>query len=150
MSKLINLIEKLRFRSKGTKLYSPLFGEVEYVGIRNNQIIVHTDYYRGKEQMTDEQAFNKYGKYLTIYDNAECLLFPSKDNHDWNTFPTIEERQLVMCSNNGINWELKSYYKDRIVKNIDLTEEYNFIYIVPIEKFDFNIHTISFNINSSI
>lgn len=49
MDKLINVADKLRFRAKGTKLYSPLFGEVEYVGIRNNQIIVHTDYYRGKE-----------------------------------------------------------------------------------------------------
>lgn len=150
MGELINVADKLRFRAKGTKLYSPLFGEVEYVGIRDNQIIVHTDYYRGKEQMTDEQAFNKTGKYLPSYDNAECLLFPSKDNRDWNTFPIMESKHLVMCSNNGIDWELKAYYKEHVVTNLDLTGEFTFNYIVPLEKFVFSIRVISFNTNYSI
>lgn len=39
MGKLINVADKLRFRAKGTKLYSPLFGEVEYVSIRKNSSI---------------------------------------------------------------------------------------------------------------
>lgn len=39
MDKLINVADKLRFRAKGTKLYSPLFGEVEYIDIRKNYSI---------------------------------------------------------------------------------------------------------------
>ena len=150
MGELINVADKLRFRAKGTKLYSPLFGEVEYVGIRDNQIIVHTDYYRDKEQMTDEQAFTNTGKYLLSYNNAECLLFPSKDNRDWNTFPIMESKHLVMCSNNSIDWELKAYYKEHVVTNLDLTGEFIFNYIVPLEKFVFSIRVISFNTNYSI
>ena len=74
---MINLIEKLKDCPKGTKLYSPLFGEcslynvnsrIELLDSKNNKVWL---YYNGK--------------YCQTYD-GECMLFPSKENRDWSKF----------------------------------------------------------------
>ena len=83
---MINVAEKLKGCPKGTKLYSPLFGEVELVRIdmENSRfpIIVRV--------LDDRSPFNNVtftaeGKWYSI-EQSECLLFPSKDNRDWNNF----------------------------------------------------------------
>ena len=79
---MINIAELLKDAPKGMKLYSPLFGEVEYsyVGGTNRRIWVCT-----KVSM---RMFSMYGRYCFTYDeitkeSAECLLFPSKDCRTW-------------------------------------------------------------------
>lgn len=83
---MINVAEKLKGCPQGTKLYSPLFGEVELVRIDMENprfpIIVKV--------LDDESPFNNVtftaeGKWY-IVEQSECLLFPSKDNRDWNKF----------------------------------------------------------------
>lgn len=32
------------------------------------------------------ESFSADGKFSTLYKNAECVLFPSKENRDWSTF----------------------------------------------------------------
>lgn len=83
---MINIAEKLKDCPKGTKLYSPLFGEVELVridmGNHRFSIIVKV-----LEDGTPYSVvtFTAEGKWYGI-EQSECLLFPSKDNRDWNKF----------------------------------------------------------------
>lgn len=82
---MINIAELLKDAPKGMKLYSPLFGEVEYMQLGDeNKVWVKTScgtYY-----------FDKYGKPYA-FDKAECLLFPSKDYRTWNGWePAVEPK----------------------------------------------------------
>lgn len=84
MDNKIDLTRILKGCPKGTELYSPLFGSVYFHSIddyNNYPIIVtcnkHTSFIK---------SFTSDGRYLYDFDNAECMLFPSKDNRDWSTF----------------------------------------------------------------
>ena len=77
MNENINLVELLKDCPKGTKLYSPILGIVEFQDIQGgtlHPIIVYTG---GRYYFTKEGKFvdSKYG---------ECMLFPSKDQRDWS------------------------------------------------------------------
>lgn len=144
----INIADKLKYCKKGTKLYSPLFGEVEFENVDDKiEIIVHTD-----EEEIYKAFFEKDGKYYIIYKDTECLLFPSKDNRNWNDFQVLEEGHRVMVSDNGENWSLKKYYMDdeayRFSDDADSCNSH--IYIVPVENFDFTAEDITINKEKSI
>lgn len=79
---MINVAEKLKDCPKGTKLYSPLFGEVEFVRIEIGSIIVKV---LDNGIPYSNVTFTAEGKLHNI-EQSECLLFPSKDNRDWNKF----------------------------------------------------------------
>lgn len=76
----LNLVEILENVPIGTKLYSPLLGEVTFEGITSNNIFP-IKVYGGKQSIN----FTKYGQYFDV-ENGECVLFPSKENRDWSTF----------------------------------------------------------------
>ena len=80
---MINVAEKLKGCPKGTKLYSPLFGEVELVRIdmENPNFPIVLDDVSPYNNIT----FTAEGKWYSV-EQGECLLFPSKDNRDWNKF----------------------------------------------------------------
>lgn len=77
----INIAEILKDCPKGTKLYSPICGEVELSHICNDcykySIIVKT-------VMGDSLSFAKDGRLYIQYFNAECLLFPSSEMRAWH------------------------------------------------------------------
>lgn len=74
----MDLLEILKRCTKGTKLYSPICGELEFLYIEHGQIICsHNSVYL---------VFDKEGRYRLYDEGGECLLFPSKDERDWNTF----------------------------------------------------------------
>ena len=81
MNENLNLVEILKDCPKGTKLYSPLFGEVEFVKIDNDSdiypIVINAtgDYY----------VFTQQGKF-NYKKQGECVLFPSKGQRDWSKF----------------------------------------------------------------
>ena len=79
----LNLIEILKDCPRGTKLYSPLFGEVTFVGINEDMyypIIVKT-------RSGDEETFTVDGRFdVNYYNETECLLFPSMNCRDWSQF----------------------------------------------------------------
>ena len=97
---MINIVEKLKDCPQGTKLYSPLFGEVELVriDIENPRfpIIVKV--------LNDESPFSRVtftaeGKWYS-FKQSECLLFPSKDNKDWNKFRIpVKKGDIMMIPN---------------------------------------------------
>lgn len=82
MEKELNLCEILKNCPEGTKLYSPIIGQVEFVCIeegRNWPIQV--------SENGTIHSFRSNGMYLN-HSGGECILFPSKENRDWSTFNT--------------------------------------------------------------
>lgn len=80
--KRINIAEIISCYPKGTKLYSPLFGDVELVEVNLSKkyaITVKTLY--NEENAT----FFFDGRYYRLY-GGECLLFPSSSMRDWSKF----------------------------------------------------------------
>ena len=80
MNENLNLVEILKDCPEGTKLYSPVFGEVEFESINDiiGPIVVTTN-------TGNAECFTADGKMHTYYSD-ECLLFPSKDQRDWSKF----------------------------------------------------------------
>lgn len=61
----------------------------------------------------DEYILNEYGK---MYINGECLVFPSKENKDWETIKISKFSQFepVMCSNQASNEFVLRYHTGNI------------------------------------
>ena len=81
MNENIDLTKILKDCPKGTKLYSPIFGEVYFKEIHsdNEYAIITTT------NSDFNPTFTKKGFYYGDF-GKECLLFPSKDQRDWNKF----------------------------------------------------------------
>lgn len=78
----MNIAEILKYCPEGTKLYSTIYGEVV---LRN----VYIDKKYPIEAVTCNSTivvFTKEGHYMKSCPNTECILFPSKDQRDWNKF----------------------------------------------------------------
>lgn len=83
MNENINLTKILKDCPEGTKLYSTIFGEVEFIKCDNflYQIIVAKE---GKYY-----CFTSEGTFIferIKYNLGECVLFPSQDQRDWSKF----------------------------------------------------------------
>ena len=81
MNENLNLVEILKDCPEGTKLYSPIYGDVELVKVTQSDeypIQIKLD-----NNSTDE--FTKEGRIFEDFD-GECMLFPSKDQRDWSKF----------------------------------------------------------------
>lgn len=88
MNENLNLVEILKDVPKGTRLWSPICGECEFSEIVNDEDISHPIICRTNLNSGDfgRESFSPDGKFSTLYKNAECVLFPSKENRDWSTF----------------------------------------------------------------
>ena len=82
MNENLNLIKILKNCPKGTKLYSIIFGEVEFEKIKEKSnypiVCITTDGVPNCDITAD-------GRYYEDWD-GECTLFPSKDQRDWDKF----------------------------------------------------------------
>lgn len=98
---MINVAEKLKDCPKGTKLYSPMFGEVELdrinIGNYKFPIIVRV---LDNGIPYSSVGFTAEGKWYNT-EQSECLLFPSKDNRDWNKFRIPVKRGDIMMIPNS-------------------------------------------------
>lgn len=74
----MNIAEILMNCPKGTKLYSPLFGEVKLD--RVNDVIDYPIHCLASDGVTP--SFMSDGRYYGEYLNTECMLFPSEDQRD--------------------------------------------------------------------
>lgn len=146
----INIANKLRYRKKGTKLYSPLFGDVLFDFIFDDDDVIRVISINDNNER-NRKTFDAYGSYFNNYSEAECLLFPSKDNRDWNDFQILEAGHRVMCSNDGKDWCLNNYFKTTMACCIsDEIIIDSWKYIVPVEGFDFTAEDITINKEKSI
>ena len=82
MNNNVDLTKILKYCPKGTKLYSTIFGEVEFIECDDlYQIVIAKEnkYY----YFTSQGAF--YFERIK-YHVRECALFPSKEQRDWSKF----------------------------------------------------------------
>lgn len=93
MENNINIAEILKDYSKGTKLYSPLFGKVTLEEVNINIPVP----IKVIDSLNNYNCFFKTGLYYNRA-NAECLLFPSSEIRDWTKF---FKRGDVVIKNGG-------------------------------------------------
>lgn len=75
----MNIAEILRKCPKYTNLYSSICGEVKLLRVDKYSITCMADF-------GTEEYFQVDGKYMARYPDAECVLFPSKNQRDWSKF----------------------------------------------------------------
>ena len=109
MNENLNLIDILKDCPQGKKLYSTMYGDVEFESIdedKSHPIIVrickgHTE------------CFSADGKIYSFYD-GECTLFPSREQRDWSKFKpkkpkfdpkTLQPFDKVVVSNEDSKWK---------------------------------------------
>lgn len=83
----MNVAEILRKCPLGTKLYSPVYGEVELAKVDDDEdypitCITENGVYR---------IFTSDGMISCDYSDAECMLFPSKAQRDWSKFGVSDQ-----------------------------------------------------------
>lgn len=84
MENKINIADILCDMPKGTKLYSPLFGKCELIGVDNSKYPIAI-----KAQRIDgaiSKGIMKDGRYFDGYEDAECSLYPSVKMRCWDKF----------------------------------------------------------------
>ena len=81
MSEKLDLVEILKDCPRGTKLYSPLCGEV----VLNSVNEYNVDYPIEVNYNHGQLTFTRDGRYNRKF-NGECMLYPSKDQRDWSKF----------------------------------------------------------------
>ena len=83
MNENLNLVEILKDCPEGTKLYSPVYGDVELVEVRLNS---SSDFpIEVRLSNNSLEGFTLDGRLNEDF-NGECMLFPSKDQRDWSKF----------------------------------------------------------------
>ena len=83
MNENINLTRILKDCPKGFELYSPLYGKVIFSEIVENSLKFPIDCTDYKGSFI---SFTKEGCHYNTYSDAECVLFPSKNQRDWSKF----------------------------------------------------------------
>jgi len=94
----MNIKEILKYAPVGTKLYCPIYGEVEFDGMK--EIENSTKLYSPcKSRITVKTEAGKFmfddnGKW---YEHGECLLFPSSDDKSWEhwQYYLLKENDIV-------------------------------------------------------
>lgn len=96
MTEKINIAEILKDKPKGTKLYSSACGKCELKEADDKSFKV--SFYSSKFGFMNggEGIFDKNGN---LYDDGECIVFPSKEMRDW--FKFAWKKGDVLVSNDG-------------------------------------------------
>lgn len=84
----MDIAEILKNCPKGLKLYSSIHGEVELVCVNeySDRYPIYCKAKNGKDV-----TFTSDGRILLEYPDAECVLFPSKDQRDWSKFGVSDQ-----------------------------------------------------------
>lgn len=95
----LDLVKLLGNCPKGTKLYSPITGEVLLEEVDTDYIYPIKCAFGGGEIISFTSEGHYYSKDEVSAD-GECLLFPSKDNRNWSTFCAYKDGDFL-ANNDG-------------------------------------------------
>lgn len=98
MEAKINIVEILKHKPQGTKLYSSACGKCRLVGVDDKSFKI--SFYNSKFGFMNggEGYLDKNGK---LYDDGECVVFPSKEMRDWSKFAWKKGDVLVCKDDNS-------------------------------------------------
>ena len=125
MNNNVDLTKILKYCPKGTKLYSTIFGEVEFIECDIlHQIIVAKEnkYY----YFTSQGAF--YFERIK-YHVGECALFPSKEQRDWSKFTAPWYKKNNVVKNKILKFIVIYYGFKKDIKILSRRMEVLFNYI---------------------
>lgn len=100
----MNIAEILKYCPEGTRLYSPIFGEVDFI-----QVLPLTNMIRVRPIKSPgvRQEFYEDG---TFYEGGECVLFPSNSQRDWYRFRLpFKAGDIVMTKDGETPFIFKGY-----------------------------------------
>ena len=106
---MINLVNILKHCPKGMKLYSPIFGEVKFLTVFNDEYI---DTYTSAGNIL---RFQKDGRFDS---GGECMLFPSKRQKDWDAFQMPVKRGDIMMFTDKSAVFIVDTMRDNYIKTI--------------------------------
>ena len=118
MNENVDLVEILKDCPKGTKLYSTVYGDVDFDGIGNGSE------YPVKYVKSDGSigSVTAQGLVLACYD-GECTLFPSREQRDWSKFKPKEPKfdpktlcpfdKVLVRDSDGCRWRCAFYSHTR-------------------------------------
>ena len=138
MTENIDLTKILKNCPEGTKFYSPVWGEVSF-----ERILERGFYTIGIDTLNGYKYLTKEGCYINA-DDAECILFLSKDQRDWFKFSapwykkerfdpkTLKPFDKVLCKVAYGRWQcnfFSRYIKGYNYPNICISGAY--VYCIP-------------------
>lgn len=118
----IDIYEILKGMPKGTKLYTPLVGKVEFTYVATNKEAGDAIWTENKD---GSLSFDKNGKWMK---GGEVLLFPSNEMRDWSKF---FKKGDVLTTDDGKQecifdgWYNKNYTQARVKYWLDTSNENN-------------------------
>lgn len=139
----INLVEKLKDVPKGTEFFTTVWGKVMFLGF----ISLETKTVKIQIGLKTQE-----NKYVYIYSNgclknlpgAECIIFPSEDNRDWDTYiydPIHIGTPVMVRNEDGEDWWLRYYAGNGKCFSYqwlcDKSATKNWSQIIPVSEFDF-------------
>lgn len=95
MKEKINIADILKDKPVGLKFYSNTFGYISFYGVHKDEV-----YFFSED--TNAHSVKPNGK---MYDGGECIIFPSKEMHDWEKFSWKKGDVLVSKDNVHIIFE---------------------------------------------
>ena len=123
MNENLNLVEILKDCPKWTKLYSPLYGDVELLSVTQNNGGEHPIEIKINE--ISYEYFTIDGRVFAEYD-GECMLFPSREQRDWSKFKTKKQKfdpktlkpfdKVLVRDSNFDNWKIQLF--SRIIESV--------------------------------
>lgn len=144
MNENLNLIEKLKNVPIGTEFYSTIFEEVKFEGFYTNGLEDERIKFMNRKGLP--HAITKEGHLYKGYPNAECTIFPSKDQRDWSKFEydPIAIGTPVMVRVAGM-WLLRFYAgqgecskrQEDFSEALIALEKFKGEEIIPVSEFDF-------------
>jgi len=135
----INIVEILKDKPQGTKLYSSACGKCKLEEVDDKSFKI--SFYNSKFGFMNggEGYLDKNGK---LYDDGECVVFPSKEMRDWSKF--LWKKGDILTGNNGTREVLfHSWANDSYTKFIGL----HCMIAEDIEGFVYDEGTTVFNTN---
>ena len=126
-TKKLNLTEKLKDAAERClTLYSPMFGDVTVQSVDKTFIKC----YRTNDPRKKTIIFNNEGKMSHVYFgmtnsevSAEVMLFPSKDNHDWDSFELDRYPGLPLSWDEYVKKEFSAEMKGKTADEIPYASE---------------------------
>lgn len=113
MTEKIDIAEILKDKPANTKLYSPLFGEVDFSHVGGDNIAV--------EHHGGISLFFSSGRFFDL-DESEPLLFPSKEMRNWSKyrpFANVEECWQEMLKHQPFGWVKNNNFYRNILETSD-------------------------------
>ena len=150
MNESVDLTKILKDCPKGTEFYSTIWGKIFF------ELIIHhpdEDFPVRLKNNNNEWIFlTKEGKYNHIYEDSECILFPSKEQRDWNKFTAPwykKERfdpntlkpfdKVLVRPNLGATWFCTTFSHTNIKGEVVHTASGIYAYCIPYNEDTMNL-----------